>query len=119
MEPGGGLDFFKAFTDYIWIPLMGIIGYLWQRINGDIKAARAVAEASVPRAEFDGYIARMEKNRTETRETNIAMFEKLDKHAEADIRAQERLADALADQTKILIDKIDLLRDRVNINVKS
>jgi hypothetical protein len=93
--------------DYIWVGIAGLLAWVWQRINGDIKAAKAVADAAVPREEFKGFVERMIKSEENHRSDIKELFGNLALHFKDDKEAQEKLYNAISHQTEILTDRID------------
>lgn len=105
-------EFMKTLWDNIWIAIIGGAAWIWQHLNGDIKAAKAVADAAVPREDFKGYVERMERARVEFRENVQQLFKELGEHFKDDKASQERVLDALNRQTDILTDRINSKMDK-------
>lgn len=113
------LETIKELGSYLWIPFVAAFTWIWRRINRGIKDAKDRAEAALPRTEFQGYATRMEQVRLEQREelkdyrTDIKDFVvKLDQHFREDAANFRSTMQALNDQTRTLVDKIEGKQDK-------
>lgn len=64
--------------------IVGLLTIVWRNLNGEIKAAKAVAEAALPRADFLEQMERLEQGRREFREVQIGMQVRIEAHIRED-----------------------------------
>lgn len=69
--------------------IMAGFAWIWARINGDLKAAKAVADASVPTVVFEKFLQK-QSDRDET------LFDLLREHTQRDSEAFMRIEGSLA-----------------------
>lgn len=69
--------------------VIGAFAYIWHRINGDIKVAKALAQAAFPRLEVIVYMDKQEK-------IQEAIFTLIRDHAESNSKTFSAIVSSLA-----------------------
>ncbi len=77
----------RDIADIIGVTIMGLLTLVWRNVNGEIKAAREIAKAALPSAEFREYVERTEGARKEFRESLVKLFERTEAHERRDDEA--------------------------------
>jgi hypothetical protein len=64
--------------------IVGLLTLVYKNLSGEVKAAKAVADAALPRADFVQTLNSLEQGRKEFREGQINLFKELAIHARED-----------------------------------
>jgi hypothetical protein len=72
--------------------IVGLLSIVYKNLIGEMKAARAVAEAALPRADFLQAMSALEQGRREFRDGQIKLFERMELHTLDDARRFEALS---------------------------
>jgi hypothetical protein len=72
-EPDPGV--WRALLDHLWAPVVALVTWL---AKGRIEKAEAKLETAVQRSEFDAFKTASIKDRDERRETELALFKRVD-----------------------------------------
>jgi hypothetical protein len=72
--------------------IVGLLSIVYRNLVGEVKAAKAVADAALPRADFVQAMSALEKGRQEFREGQIKLFERMELHTEVDTAKFESLS---------------------------
>jgi len=77
----------RDIADIVGVAIMGLLTIVWRNLNGEIKAAKSIAEAALPNAQFMAYVERTEAARKEFRESIVKLFERTEAHERRDEEA--------------------------------
>lgn len=65
----------RVLLDHLWAPIGAVLMYL---IKGRLEKVEAKADAALPRQEFDRHVVASTKDRDERRQTELALFDRVD-----------------------------------------
>jgi hypothetical protein len=91
-------------VEWLWTLVLAVVGAIWKMLHNEIREVKKTAANAMPRAEFQGYQARSEKVRDETRDTIKILFDRFSEHNEDDRARHSEIMNAIhANHTQILL----------------
>lgn len=69
------VGFWKTVVNWLWAPFSALIGAVCLMVNSRLSEVERAVDKALPRADFEGYVARSDKSREEVRESVVKLFD--------------------------------------------